>query len=155
MIWPSDRLLAQYPSLSLSSPVKPSYFLALLASSARSSLRRNSGSCPMGSMIGRHLFAIETASAAGSRAKWIKHETPVVPALWAPARQWTKTLSPLEMASSMKSNIGWVKSTLFTKRLLAQNFHAHDYIMAYQSHWRLLSWHTGANDLSEKVHVID
>lgn len=54
----------------------------------------------MGLMAGLRVLAILVASGALILRRCIRQETPAVPALCAPARQWTSTLLPAASSSS-------------------------------------------------------
>ena len=60
----------------------------------------------VGSMIGRHVFAANVAEATSIDAKCISVATPVVPARWAPARQWIRTLLPSRVKVSISLKTG-------------------------------------------------
>ncbi len=52
-----------------------------------SNFLRNSGSIPIGSITGRHFFAVIIANLWSNSAYFINIKHPVVPALCAPAKQ--------------------------------------------------------------------
>ena len=124
-----------------------SYFLAVC--SALWSRFKNSGSCPIGSMIGLQRLAMRIASGGSNSAKWIKHATPVVPARWAPAKQWTSTFSPLAIAFSMNSKRGPVNAINYSREgthFSSSLKHSSKCLRGtYLRHWNVCYWHTKAN----------
>ena len=79
----------------------------------RSHLLSNSGKSPMGSIRPLLLFACLTASLYERPWKCMMQSVPVVPALWAPIKQCTRTDSPLPRAVSMNPSMGPIKCGIF------------------------------------------
>ena len=77
-------------------------FLSRSSSRYRSKLSR----VAKGPITGRHFLATAIASSTPRFALYIKYATPHVPALCAPARQWTSTLWPADMFSSINLKTG-------------------------------------------------
>ena len=92
--------LAEALGLPAASGVVP---VCALARSAASRCFRTSQKLPLMETTGRHCLTDFTASLADMLLMCMTRATATVPARWAPARQWTRTLFPAARAATTES----------------------------------------------------